>query len=71
MVSPSHLEHAVEKYGEVFVVLESDREYEIHGKEGYELQDGIIRIEGLHDDEYLVVEFSVDTIEHIYTHKEV
>lgn len=69
----TQFEDAVEQFGEVFFVLDSDREYEIHGKEGYKISDdsGVVRIEGMQDGEYLVVEFNLDSIEHHYTHREV
>lgn len=66
-------EQAVEQFGEVFFVLDSDREYIVHGKEGYDLlddRDGV-RVEGMQDDEYVVAVFGFDEIEHHYTHKEV
>jgi len=66
-----YLADAVSRLGEVFVVLDSDREYQIHGTEQYEITDGIVRAEGMQGDEYLVVEFPLDAIEHHYTHREV
>jgi len=66
-----YLENVVARLGEVFIVLDSDREYQIHGTEGYEVHDGVVRAEGLQDGEYLVVEFPLDAIEHHYTHKEI
>jgi hypothetical protein len=69
----TQFEDAVERFGEVFFVLDSDREYEVHGKEGYKISDdsGVVRIEGMQDGEYLVVEFNLYDIEHHYTHREV
>lgn len=66
-------EQAVEQFGEVFFVLDSDREYQVHGKEGYKfVQNGdAVRVEGMQGEEYLKVEFPLDAIEHHYTHKEV
>ena len=61
----------VEEFGEVFFVLESDREYEVHGSRSFEIEDGIVEVEGLHDSEYLIVQFPLDSIEHHFTHKEV
>jgi len=71
--SKQEFEDAVERFGEVFFVLDSDREYQVHGKEGYKISEdsGIVRIEGMQDGEYLVVEFRLDNIEHHYTHKEI
>ena len=65
-------EQVVEQFGEVFFVLDSDREYQVHGKEGYEFVDtDKVRVEGMQDGEYIVAVFSTDSIEHHYTHKEV
>ncbi len=68
-------EDAVEQFGEVFFVLDSDREYIVHGTEGYELKQfggrEFVRVEGMKEDEYVVAEFPLDAIEHHYTHKEV
>lgn len=61
----------VERFGEVFFVLDSDREYIVHGTEGYDLDDGVVRVEGMQGDEYVVAEFPLDSVEHHYTHKEV
>lgn len=77
-----YFEDAVSRYGEVFFVLDSDREYEVHGTDSFEFVEApnpssvskdytLVRVEGLHEDEYLVVEFPLDAIEHHYTHREV
>lgn len=72
-----YFEEVVEKYGEVFVVLESGEEYQIHGERSYSLDYQLdtntttVRVEGLRGDEYLIVEFPLDAIEHHYTHAEV
>jgi len=62
---------AVDRFGEVFFVLDSDREYQVHGTESYELDSGTVRVEGMQGDEYVIVEFPLDAIEHHYTHREV
>lgn len=64
-------EDAVAEFGEIFFVLDSGEEYEIHGTRSYELEDGIIEIEGIQGDEYVIVQFPLDAIEHHYSHKEV
>lgn len=65
---------AVERFGEVMFVLDSDREYIVHGIEGFEFEHygekTVVRVEGMHDDEYVVAEFPLDSIEHHFTHKE-
>lgn len=72
-----YLSHVVSRFGEVFVVLDSDREYQLHGQESYDVHDGhpdsgqVVRVEGMKDGEYVIAEFPLDSIEHVYTHKEV
>lgn len=65
----------VDEFGEVFFVLDSDREYEVHGRRSYEFIERksgtFVEVEGLKEDEYLYVEFPLDSIEHHYSHKEV
>jgi len=78
----SYFEDVVSRYGEVFFVLDSDREYEVHGTDSYEFFEvddptsassdyEFVRVEGKRGDEWLKVEFPLDAIEHHYTHKEV
>lgn len=67
----STLSDKVSRFGEVFVVLDSDREYQIHGSESYTVEDGEVRVEGVQGDEYVIVEFPLSAIEHVYTHREV
>lgn len=65
-------------YGEFMLVLESDREYDYHNftvtfgddSSGIALSDDELRIEGMKDGEYLVVDIPVDRIEHVYAHRE-
>jgi hypothetical protein len=64
------LEKAIEEYGEIFVVLESGAEYIIHGKNGYELEWGVLTVEGIKDGEYLIAQFPIEAVEHFYTHRE-
>jgi hypothetical protein len=72
-----YLEHVVRRFGEVFVVLDSDREYQLHGQESYSVEDGhpdsekVVRVEGMQGDEWVVSEFPLDSIEHHYSHREV
>lgn len=73
--TPSLFKDKVEEYGEVFVVLDSDREYIVHGTSGYETFDNngetFIKVEGVKCDDYVIAEFPVSAIEHVYTHREV
>lgn len=67
-------ESKVSRFGEVFVVLDSDREYQIHGSESYEFLDtDEVYVEGVDSEsgEYVIAEFPLDSIEHVYTHREV
>lgn len=65
-------------YGECMLVLESDREYDIHNftttfgdeEDVNGLQNNEIRIEGMKDNEYLSVDIPVGRIEHVYAHRE-
>lgn len=69
----ARFEAAVSQFGEVFFVLDSDREYIVHGTEGYDfINNGqSVRVEGKQGDEWVVAIFDLDDIEHIYTHKEI
>lgn len=71
----TEIDDIVSRFGEVFFVLDSDREYKVHGEESFEhiwiSNKRGLRIEGMHDGEYLIVEFPLDAIEHYYTHREV
>lgn len=77
-----YFEDVVSRYGEVFFVLDSDREYEVHGTDSFDFEDApnpnsassdytVVHVEGTRDGEYLVAEFPLDAIEHHYTHREV
>ena len=71
--SKSRFESVVRQFGEVFFVLDSDREYIVHGDEGYEFVESekAVRVKGLQDGELVVAVFPLDSIEHHYTHKEI
>jgi len=65
-------EEEVEQFGEVFFVLDSDREYIVHGKDSYTIDsEGIVTIEGMKDGELVMAAFPLDSIEHHYVHREV
>jgi hypothetical protein len=69
------LEALVTEYGEVFFVLDSGIEVEVHGERGYDVTTRggrqYLRTEGMHDGEWLIREVPIDRIEHAYSHKEV
>lgn len=69
------LKEYITRWGEVFVVLDSGEMYEVHGTERTEFSDRgnntLVRVSGLRGDEYVIAEFDLDDIEHVYTHKEV
>jgi hypothetical protein len=68
----SHFESLVEEFGELFIVLDSGEEYEIHGNRGFTVRGDHIEIEGMKSDgEYGVVIFSLDDVEHVWSHREV
>lgn len=69
--SQAMLDDYVSRWGEVFVVLDSDREYELHGSESYTVDSGMVTVEGMSGDEWVKVSFPLKAIEHVYTHKEV
>ena len=72
------LQDKVGRFGEVFIVLDSDREYQCHGTEQLQFvqsQNGAaeeVRLEGFDGDgEWVIAEFPLDAIEHVYTHREI
>lgn len=68
------LEHELEKYGEIAVVLDSGVEYELHlhdtkiEKESEE--HAIIETRGIKHEEFQIARFPSSTVEHIHYHKE-
>lgn len=71
----SAIDAIVSRLGEVFLVLDSGEEYELHGKRSYEYTKiagtDCLTVEGMRGDEYIIAEIPLDSIEHHYTHKEV
>jgi hypothetical protein len=61
---------AVRENGELMVVLESDREYELHTHDTEKASDEFVRTEGMRDGEYVVVQFNATDVEHYYIHRE-
>lgn len=77
--SLERLRQKVEYYGECMMVLESDREYDVHNltvtwgdqEDAPELCEHEFRLEGhSSDQEYLVVDIPAHRVEHVYAHKE-
>lgn len=77
-----YFEDVVVRHGEVFFVLDSGEEYEIHGTDSFEFEEApnpnsassdytVVHVEGLRNGEYVIVHFPLDAIEHHYTHREV
>lgn len=65
------LKAKLEDAGELMVVLESDREYELHSHDTeFDYETGEVTTEGMKDNEYSVVTFPVSAVEHYYIHKE-
>lgn len=70
------LQDKVGRFGEVFIVLDSDREYQCHGTEQLQFVQSHsaeeVRLEGFDGDgEWVIAEFPLDAIEHVYTHREI
>lgn len=69
-------DYLVEEAGELMVVLDSDREYDCHTHDTEVVEapngDEVIQTEGVPSSggEYQIVTFDVDSIEHVYVHKE-
>jgi hypothetical protein len=63
------LEDALANAGELMVVLESDREYDLHPHDT-EIVDGYVYTEGMKHGDYLEVTFPVERVEHYYLHRE-
>lgn len=77
--TPNEIREKLAYYGEVMVVLESDREYDLHNftvtfgdqdDDADALRESELRIEGMHDGDYLVVDVPISRIEHVYAHRE-
>lgn len=65
-------EKAREEYGEMFVVLESGTEYELHYGSRHSIEfdeeEGVVRFEGDKDGEPVVGEFPANAVEHVFSH---
>ena len=77
-----YVKEVVENYGEVFFVLESGRQYEVHGTDELSFEKApnpsaastsytIVHVEGMHDGELLKVDFPLESIEHHLSHREI
>jgi hypothetical protein len=64
------LMEAVRENGELMVVLDSDREYELHTHDTEAASDKFVRTEGMRDKEYRVIQFRAEDVEHYYIHRE-
>lgn len=74
------IEEKAQHYGEMMVVLESDREYDFHnftvttgptdGDNLPPLAENEFRIEGMHEGDDLVVDIPVGRVEHVYAHRD-
>jgi len=63
------LEEALQRAGELMVVLESDREYDLHPHDTSIGVDYVLT-EGIKEGDYVEVTFPVDRVEHYYLHRE-
>lgn len=65
------IQERLEATGELMIVLESDREYELHLHDTeFRHEDGIVETTGMIDGEYVVTQFFASRVEHTYIHKE-
>lgn len=63
------IQDILKETGEAMVVLESDREYELHIHDTEFLDSGEIQTEGMKNGEYSLVRFPAERVEHIRWHK--
>lgn len=69
--SASDVRDVLESTGEVMVVLESDREYELHLHDTeFDENANTITTQGMFNGEYRYVTFPASAVEHHYIHKE-
>jgi hypothetical protein len=68
-MNPTKLEEALQRAGELMVVLESDREYDLHPHDTV-IEAEYVETEGMKDGDYVEVTFPVERVEHYYLHKE-
>lgn len=70
-MNANRLKTKLEQSGELMVVLESGREYDLHTHTSeVNVEEGVARTEGMKDGEYVVVEFPTEAVEHTFTHRE-
>lgn len=59
-----------EEYGEMIVVLDSDRSYALHVNDTtFDHDEGMVYTEGMEDGEYVDAEFPASAVEHIRGHR--
>jgi len=63
------LQEALQNAGELMVVLESDREYDLHPHDT-EIFEDTVQTEGMKDGDYVEVTFPLSRVEHYYLHRE-
>lgn len=65
------LEQKLGETGELMVVLESGKEYDLHSHTSdVDVEEGMVYTEGMKDGEYVVVSFPAEAVEHTYFHRE-
>jgi len=64
------IENILKDTGEVMVVLESDREYELHIHDTEFDDSGEIVTEGMLNGEYVIARFPAEQVEHVWWHRE-
>jgi len=67
----NRLAERLQDSGELMVVLESGLEYDLHTHTSeVDVDEGVVKTEGMKDGEYVVVEFPTEAVEHSYYHRE-
>jgi hypothetical protein len=66
----TRIKEALANAGELMVVLESDREYDLHPHDS-EIENGMVMTEGINEEgEYIEATFPCERVEHFYLHRE-
>lgn len=65
------IEQMLNETGELMVILESDRDYDLHIHDTeFNHDDGSVVTEGMKDGEYVFARFPAERVEHVTWHKE-
>ncbi|AGM11376.1 hypothetical protein M199_gp046 [Halogranum tailed virus 1] len=65
------IENLLTEMGELMIILESDREYDLHVHDTeFNHDSGEIETEGMLNGEYVFAQFPAERVEHVRWHKE-